>query len=252
MNNISGETSNMGSARTVSNSGHLVDYEFVPAVVIENDDPMHYGRIKVSAPGVFNTNNAKLEQIPWCYPFTMLGNQSYMTLEKGSKVWLFRNKKRHDENWFIPMYELHENQQRFINENSNNSPEIISYRSASGKSSAITYDKDRGYNMTTGDSSVNVGSGSSATVTGGSSSVVVDNTKVSIGATDSSNKEPAVLGNKLKKVLNDITSNIKEFADEINPNSDLTGPAFRLSAGMHNVIDDIEKILSESVEICEK
>ena len=214
---MTNDLTNMGSSQTVSNSGHLVDYEFLPAVIVETDDPLHYGRIKVAAPGAYNSNNSPASHLPWCYPFTMTGNASYASYEKGSKVWLLRNKKRQDENWFIPMYELHDQPQQFINENSDKKPEVISMRNNGGGKSAITYDHGSGYNISTsgsgGGAGVNVGTNAITTVTGGSSAVKVENAMVTIGASGGGEGEPAVLGNKLKEFLNLLLEGLDTFAD---------------------------------------
>lgn len=250
---MANDYSNMGSANTVSNSGHLIDYEFIPAVIVETDDPKNYGRVKVSAPGVFNTNNADLDQIPWCYPFTMSGSSSHASWDKGSKVWLFRNKKRHDENWFIPMYELHTKQQEFIDTNKSSTPEIVSFRNNGGKSSSITYDSGSGYNVSTGDSSINVSTGSTTTIVGGGSSVVVDNAKVSLGAGDGGNAEPAVLGNKLKDLLDKLISCLMEFMTEMPVNMVpwAITPAGKANMTLTELKTQLNTILSQTVDICE-
>ena len=221
------DLTNMGSSQTVSNSGHLVDYEFLPAVIVETDDPLHYGRIKVSALGAYNSNNSPTTHLPWCYPFTMTGNASYASYEKGSKVWLFRNKKRQDENWFIPMYELHAQPQEFVNQNADKKAEVISMRNNGGGKSAITYDHGSGYNISTSGSSgsagVNVGTNSTTTVSGGGSSVKVENSMVTVGSSGGS-AEPAVLGNKLKDWLKELLDIIDEMVNalEVDP---YAGPA---------------------------
>ena len=68
------EKSNINTEPSIANSGHFKDYEFMPAVVISADDPKNYGRIKVTAPGVFNANNTDIKLLPWCYPWFMFGN----------------------------------------------------------------------------------------------------------------------------------------------------------------------------------
>lgn len=248
--------SNMGSANTVSNSGHLVDYEFIPAVIVETDDPLHYGRIKCSALGAYNSNNSPTTHLPWCYPFTMTGNSSYSSYEKGSKVWLFRNKKRQDENWFIPMYELHNQSQEFVNQNAGAKPEIISMRNNGGGGSSITYDHGKGYNISTsaasGNAGVNVGTNATTTVSGGGSSVVVSNSNVILGATDGDG-EPAVLGNKLKDFVTELFSMLRQFAMDLTASDPYAGTACtNLITKIVNLEKDYPEILlSKNVTINE-
>ncbi len=204
---MANDVSNMGSAQTVSNSGHFSDYEFVPAVIVETDDPLKYGRIKVTALGAFNANTSTPEQLPWCYPFTMQGNNSFASYEKGSKVWIIRNKKRQDENWFIPMYEHHGMTQQFVNNTpASDKPEVVSMRNKGGSQSSITYDHSGGYSISSGGSgggggaAVNVGTNGTTTVSGGGSSVSVADGKVELG-NPGEDPHPAVLGDKLMDFL---------------------------------------------------
>lgn len=253
---MANNTTNMGSASTVSNSGHLADYEFLPAVIVETDDPLMYGRIKVSALGAYNANNSSHEQLPWCYPFTMHGNNTYASYEKGSKVWLLRNTKRQDENWFIPMYEQHAMTRQFISgANNNNKPEVISMRNKGGSQSSITYDHGNGYNISTGGSgggaSLNVSTGSSATMSGGGSSVSTSGSGVTIGIAGE-DEHPAVLGDKLSDLIYDILSALQMFTIELGACDPLARiPCEHLNDEIQKIYLNIEKILSETVKICE-
>lgn len=253
---MSKDYTNMGSEQTVGNSGHFSDYEFIPAVIVETDDPMHYGRLKVTALGSYNANKSPASHLPWCYPFTMTGNASYSSYEKGSKVWLIRNKKRQDENWFIPMYELHPQAQQFVNENSTNKPEVISLRNNGGGKSQITYDHNSGYNISAsagaGTSSMNVGTDGTSSVNAGNSSVKVENEMVTIGSVGGES-EPAVLGYKLKDLLYDIVGAIDTFSTELSSNDPYAGIACtNLKNSILTIYNEIETILSNSVTINEK
>lgn len=252
------DLNNMGSSQTVSNSGHLIDYEFLPAVVVETDDPLHYGRIKVSALGAYDANKSPASHLPWCYPFTMIGNASYASYEKGSKVWLFRNKKRQDENWFIPMYELHDDAQSFINNTSHsNKPEVISMRNNGGGKSSITYDHGGGYNISTsgssGGASVNVGTDGTTTISGGGSSVSTGSSGVTLG-TPGENEHPAVLGDNLKKIIDSFFTIFQMFANVLMKDDTLASNACVM---LNNAIlslqdsDCYKELLSETVKICE-
>lgn len=253
---MTNNTTNMGSASTISNSGHLADYEFLPAVIVETDDPMKYGRIKVSALGAYNANNSSTAQLPWCYPFTMHGNNTYASYEKGSKVWLFRNTKRQDENWFIPMYEHHAMTQDFIDSSDlKNKPEVISMRNNGGSQSSITYDHGGGYNISTGGSgggaSINVSTCSSATMSGGGSAVNTSGSGVTIGS-PGEDEHPAVLGDKLSDLIYDILSALQIFSIELGAQDPLARISCEnLNVEIQRIYLNIEKILSEKVKICE-
>lgn len=253
---MTNNTTNMGSASTISNSGHLADYEFLPAVIVETDDPMKYGRIKVSALGAYNANNSSTAQLPWCYPFTMHGNNTYASYEKGSKVWLFRNTKRQDENWFVPMYEHHAMTQDFIDGlDPKNKPEVISMRNNGGSQSSITYDHSGGYNISTGGSgggaSLNVGTDSSATMSGGGSAVNTSGSGVTLGS-PGEDEHPTVLGDKLSDLIYDILSALQIFSIELGAQDPLARISCEnLNVEIQRIHLDIKKILSEKVKICE-
>lgn len=252
------DLNNMGSSQTVSNSGHFIDYEFLPAVVVETDDPLHYGRIKVSALGAYDANKSPASHLPWCYPFTMTGNASYASYEKGSKVWLFRNKKRQDENWFIPMYELHNDAQSFINNTSHsNKPEVISMRNNGGGKSSITYDHGGGYNISTsgssGGASVNVGTGGATTISGGGSSVSAASNGITLG-TPGENEHPAVLGDNLKKIIESFFGIFQLFANTLMKDDTLASNACVMLINSILSLQDSDcykELLSETVKICE-
>lgn len=250
-------TTNMGSSQTVSNSGHFSDYEFLPAVIVETDDPLKYGRIKVTALGAYNANKSLPAQLPWCYPFTMWGNNTYTTYEKGSKVWLIRNKKRQDENWFIPMYEQHGMTQDFVNNSSHSDkPEIISMRNKGGEQSSITYDHTNGYKISTGGSGggagLNIGTDSTAVMNAGESIITANNNGVSIGKMEET-EHPSVLGDKLKELFQSIFKEIYEFANALSadPYAKVAAGKLAMFANEMQKPEKYNDILSDIVKIVE-
>lgn len=196
------EHANTGTDVSMSNSGNFEDYEFIPAVIEVNKDPLHFGRIKVSAPGVFNTNNTNPELLPWCYPWLMWGQASYSQMERGAKVWLIKNKKRQDENWYMPMYELHSAAQDFVNKNRDYKPEILSFRNNGASCDYMVYDNNGSYKIACGGTKVNV-SGGGINFSSGSGEINIGNDgKVSLGPSGSSSSEPVVIADSLIEILN--------------------------------------------------
>ena len=237
--------SNVGEEVSMSNSGNFADYEFVPAVIIDNNDPMNYGRVKVTAPGIFNGNNTDPDLLPWCYPWIMIGNASYSSLEKGTKVWLLKNKKRQDECWYIPMHELYKSAQEYVEQHEADNPEIISSQNNGGENDSITYNKKDGYTITSGGSTIN-SSNNGASVSSGGGEVKVDaggqvtmgptsggsssggsssggsssggssgNEAISIGSKDISNGEPVVMGYTLNNLLVELLNYCISILQEI-------------------------------------
>ena len=83
----------------------LSDYEFFPGSIIDVADPKYQGRVKANVPTLFDPSMNK-DGLPWIYPFTMGGNQSFSKMTEGSKIWVFRNRTNYNEFWYVPMFEL--------------------------------------------------------------------------------------------------------------------------------------------------
>ena len=247
------EHSNIGSDDSMANSGHFRDYEFIPAVVIENDDPLNYNRIKVTAPGTFNGNNTDIELLPWCYPWFMFGNATYSTMEKGSKVWLIKNEKRHDECWYLPMYELHTSAQEFINEHDIHKKSEMSYRNIGGGNDFIRWNNNASAEVESGKSNAHA-SKAGINLTSGSGGVNINNSgKVSIGPSGASESEPVILGYTLINKLDELTDIIITILNELEANVPdySTVMAENLRNTCQELKSSFETILSETVTINE-
>lgn len=253
--------SNTYAELTMANSGNFEDYEFVPAVIIETNDPLNYGRIKVSAPGSFNANNTDPRLLPWCYPWVMFGYVSYSSMEKGAKVWLIRNEKRHDECWYVPMNELHSAAQEYINNHADDNPEIISSRNNGGDIDSITYNSKDGYTISSGGSTINTNNGKGVSASNSENNnnnggiVKVDTGgKISIGPKDTENGEPMILGNTLHALLIELLTYCEIMVFEFSQDVSDFNPG--VASALLNAINDIhlkslDDMYAETVTISE-
>ena len=64
----------------------LGDFEILPGVVINVDDPLNQGRVKACAPGLFDTSTMEMDDLFWINPFMMIGQQSFSKMELNSKT----------------------------------------------------------------------------------------------------------------------------------------------------------------------
>lgn len=188
----------------------LSDYEFFPGVVTKVDDPKCIGRIKCTVPTVFDAS-MDVEGLPWIYPFTMTGNQSFSKLREGNKVWVFRNTTNHNEFWYIPMFEMTEETKQLMGDDNYEDSEVIMSRSNGGNSVFIYYNEADGIMIKYGDTNlININPDSEITIQAGDGKVVVKDNQVYIG--DGGDGERAVLGETLQKILNKFFSGIAKLA----------------------------------------
>ena len=51
----------------------LINAEIIPGIIYNSSDPEKLGRVKATAPGLFDNNLMHDEAIPWLYPWFMCG-----------------------------------------------------------------------------------------------------------------------------------------------------------------------------------
>lgn len=199
----------------------LSNYELLQGVAASVNDPNKSSRIKVTFPTDENTDNTKLESLPWVYPFTTTGTyQGFSKLNQGTKVWVLRNINDMYELWYIPMFELNPNTKDTLS-NDDESDVLIS-RSRGGDNAQLHYTNSGGMTMAVGGSSVNVSSDKSVNVTSeGGAHVKVNGTDVLIN-TDETTNHAAIAENvetalqQIKKCFDIIVSKIPEI-NELAP-----------------------------------
>lgn len=183
--------------------------ELLPGVVTDVDDPKLLGRVKATVPTLFDENIMNKEGMPWIYPLTMIGYQGFSKLQKGSKIWVFKQKGKPREFWYIPMFELNKNT-RDVVENYKE-PEVLISRSAGTESVYIYYTDAEGIQLKIGSENyVNIKPDSSITLKSGNARVDLKEGKIYIG--DGNAIEPSILGNKLFDALSNLSKNLGAIA----------------------------------------
>jgi hypothetical protein len=132
----------------------LGDFEIIPGVVIDANDPLNEGRVKACAPGLFDTSEMDKEDLFWINPFMMMGHQSFSRLEINSKIWILHNSDNYFEYWYIPMFEINENAPKVQNSNA----DVMLSRSINGETVQLYYSPDDGYNIVIGDNRLQLSS----------------------------------------------------------------------------------------------
>jgi hypothetical protein len=132
----------------------LGDFEIIPGVVIDANDPLNEGRVKACAPGLFDTSEMDKEDLFWINPLMMIGHQSFSRLEINSKIWILHNSDNYFEYWYIPMFEINENAPKVQNSNA----DVMLSRSINGETVQLYYSPDDGYNIVIGDNRLQLSS----------------------------------------------------------------------------------------------
>ena len=187
----------------------LADFDIIPGTVVDSADPNKLCRVKCAAPGLCSTETMEKEALPWVYRFPMCGYQQYSRLLEGSKVWILHNVLNEFEYWYVPYSELNANTIAAIG-NSEESEVLISRSFGSGDVQ-IYFNNDEGHVTKIGDNYdtitmkgdiINMSNGSSVKIVG----------KHVYQGIDEGEYEPAVLGDKLKKLFEDMSSDLDNLA----------------------------------------
>jgi hypothetical protein len=195
----------------------LKDVELIPGVVVENEDPMYMGRVKVSAPGEFDVDTMKIKDMFWVYPLSMWGYQSFSRMMKGSKVWLIHNTANYYEYWYIPYFELNANTATHIyGDDATYTCDMVISRSNGSADIQFYYNTAEGFVQKLGMASIEMMSDGSIFLTPGGGSagdgIFHTNAKMNeIGADNGDDLQFACRGENMVSMMNDLQSNFQEL-----------------------------------------
>jgi hypothetical protein len=125
----------------------LSDFELIPGLIIDVDDPECLGRVKCSAIGLFDERTMDLDVIPWCMPFSMDRYQTFSKHEIGRKVWILDNKENENEFWYIPLFDYIDITERLIKEKYDNDIEVLISRKTTADTAQLYYDDQNGFTI---------------------------------------------------------------------------------------------------------
>lgn len=179
------------------------NYELLPSVIIDANDPKKLGRIKAQIPNISDATTMALDLLPWINPGSMSGYQQFSKPMKGAKVWIKMNRKNHNELWYLPYNEMNDSTKAFVQANYSKDPEVVFSRANGHDVANITYDSGQGIMLKVNSHRINIQPSGDIDIIGGSGVIKIKGSKVFTG-TDEEGYEPMVQGTKLQKILDDL------------------------------------------------
>ena len=193
--------------------GELEEYKIILSTIDYNDDPMKFGRIKCTIPGVIHAATSTKEAMPWIRPFKMHGYQTFSKPNVGQKVWVLVSKTNYNEYWWFPYHETSDLVQNYLNENYDNQPDVFNARTGSSGDAIFTYDDENGYMMKLGKDYINMKPNRDIIISGNDCAMKIEGNKVYCGAGDNGSHEPCVMGKKcedMRRMLSQYFSGLSE------------------------------------------
>ena len=222
----------------------LSDYEFLPGTCININDPEKRGRIKAAVPTWFDTSVMQEEALPWIVPLSMGGFQRFSKLEMGTKVFVLHRKKSNKEYWYIPMFELNDDNKEIVDDY--DAPEVLLSRNDGQSGVYVYYNTKDGLILKNGDLEVNLNNNKEIHITDGTSSFDIKGSEIFIGKNE--DLQPALMGKEVETLLQHLAKLLGNLgqASSAYPLSPLS-PIFL--QGQTDLLEDINKILSKTVNI---
>lgn len=225
---------------------HLKDVDLVPAVIVDDKDPEKLGRIKVSCPSKFDTNTMDIEALPWVYPLTMSGYQSFYRPRRGSKVWLIDNVANYNEYWYIPLFELNADTQKLSKQYNNN--DVLMSRNNGTNSLKVYGNDNEGFKMTYGDNmTIQLEPSGNINLKSPNVSAILSGEKMSVGA-EGGEYEPTVLGKKLNNFLDTLVTGLTSIEPDSYSSFTLGNKLFEIGLELKEKMAH-EALLTKKIEV---
>lgn len=138
-----------------------------PAVVVDDYDPLHIGRIKAVAAEVFDNSTMDIKAMYWAYPLTMSGSQSYSRMMNGQKVWLIHDETNYYEYWYIPYHEQFAVTDGEMADDPGGWSDVLHARPLGGHNASISYNDVAGYNEILRTANIQIGHDGKITLNSG-------------------------------------------------------------------------------------
>lgn len=191
----------------------LGDINILPGAVVDIEDPKFIGRVKAAAPGLFDESVMSKDSFPWIYPANIPGYQRFSTLREGSKIWILVVGDDCREFWYLPMFELTGDTRDIISseEEDYKDAEVLLSRNNGSMAVYIYYVPSKGIMIQNSDNTlINLTKDNEIIIKSDDGEFLIKDSIVYVGnnQSDFSDAVPAVLGDKLQKVINAITNYI--------------------------------------------
>ena len=223
----------------------LSNFKIFPGVVIDIDDPKKIGRVKASAPGLFNPDVMSKEALPWIYPSNMTGYQSFSALRNGRKIWIITDKEYH-EFWYWPMFEINSDTKDILSDDEDyKDGEVLLARNNGDMGVYIYYSPSKGIIIQNTDNTfINVTNENKIIIKSGNNGIEIKDDKVSIGNLDDKMSK-VVKGEELKLILNNLKMAFLALKTVVDPRVALLMPGFNAA---YESLNNIDNILAKNTE----
>ena len=222
----------------------LADFEILPGVVIDSDDPLNQSRVKAVVPGVFTTENMKVEDMFWINPFFMIGKQSFSKLEKDCKIWVLHNIHNYFEYWYIPMFET----SKYLPTIKDQVSEVLFARSINGQVVQMYFTQDEGTKLTIGDNYINLTPSGALDIYANKAIIKANDGGIFLGH-EGDKKYCAVKAEELVKILNTFCADLSKISGVASANPYTACLANPLLEAGQKMSSELEKIKSTFVTL---
>ena len=187
----------------------LSNFDLIPAVIDNANDPEKLGRVKCTIPGVTDNSMICDENMPWVHPLTMSSYQQFSNPMQGQKVWVLVDKEDNKNLWYIPLFEYIDITEDFVKEKYNNNAEVVFARNLGGQKAMMTYDDKDGIILELRDAKIHVQQDGDIELKSHDSYVKIEGGVVYCGkGEDLGGYAQAVKGEQLKSVLTQLQTGI--------------------------------------------
>ena len=193
---------------------NLKELKVLPGQVIDINDPKHIGRVKADVPTLFDSSKMNPDGFPWIYLFPGTSYQSFSTLRKDSKIWVFTDGF---EFWYLPMVEIKEDTQAIFtnNEDDYEDADVLVSRANNENSVYIYSIRSEGIVMKLGENKlINISPEGIITIKNKDQQIILKEDQINIGSGES--KEPAVLGLKLVELISKLENALSGLSAAAN------------------------------------
>ena len=201
----------------------LGNINIIPAVVVSAADDQKLGRVKVAAPGYFDTATMDIEALPWVKPFLMIGYQSFSSMMVGAKVWLLDVTVNEEEFWYIPYPEMNVDAKNSLG--STLDTDIILSRNIAGSLAQIYQNGEDGIMIRYGNAIINLTTSGEVILSSGEGKVRIAGGQVYLG--NGNENHAAIKGSKLLDKLREFAVALAgiKFDNEENAGTQLNTAA---------------------------
>lgn len=230
--------------KTYDTGINVGELRLIPGVVIDNNDPKVLGRVKAFAPGLFDTKTMSTDALPWVYPFCMGGMQRYSTQNPNTKIWILFIPDNPYGYFYIPFFEPFS----ITKDNISGETDILLSRGGASGNVSVHYNTRDGFVSEVNGSKININAAGDVINSAGGYEVKVQGGHVYFGQAGGG-YEPAVLGDKLKTLLNNLSTNIQSLSSAAGKSPYTTHLVTVLNNMKSQLNSDIRNITSSNVSV---